>query len=95
MGASNAERAITSLEINRSRYQSSEESFGPIFTDIAILLCPPPKTAAKIANIIGCWERNAEACLAGAQKWSGDAVAAIIAEVLRRHAMRNVKIKSR
>ena len=78
----------------RSGLHQDEESFGPILADIARLLWPA-KTAAHIAAKVGCTERNAEFCLAGTQKWSGDAVAAIVAEVLKRHAMRNVKIKSR
>lgn len=78
----------------RSELRSDEENFGPILADIARLLWPS-KTAAHIAAAIGCTERNAEFYLAETQKWSGDAVAAIVAEVLKRHAMRNVKIKSR
>ena len=82
------------IETARSGLRQDEESFGSIFGDIARLLWPS-KTAAHVAAAIGCSERNAELCLAGTQKWSGDAVAAIVAEVLRRHAMRNFKIKSK
>jgi uncharacterized protein YoaH (UPF0181 family) len=38
--------------------------------------------------------RQAERYLGG-HGWSGDAIAAIVAEILRRHAMRNVKITKR
>ena len=88
--SSTAVRAAT--QTARRDLRDSEASFGTIFADIATLLYPPPKTAAHVAVLIGCTERNVEACLSGKQKWSGDAIAAITAEILRRHAMRNVKV---
>lgn len=84
----------SSIAIARSEFQGDEENFGSIIADIARLLWPA-KTAAHIAAAVGCSERNAEFWLSGKQKWSGDAIAAIVAEVLRRHSMRNVKIVRR
>src|ERR1039458_10488182 len=84
-----------SIRTARSCLRLDEESFGSILTSIVRLLYPPPKTAAHIAALIGCTERNAELCIAGSQKWSGDAVAAIVSEVLARHAMRTVKVIAR
>lgn len=84
-----------SIRTARSGLRLDEESFGSILTDIVRLLYPPPKTAAHIAALVGCTERNAELCLSGRQKWSGDAVAAIVSEVLARHSMRNVKVIAR
>lgn len=91
MRATSAVALIRATKTARSDLRLTEESFGSIFSDIARMLWPA-KTAAHAASAIGCSERNAELCLAGTQKWSGDAVAAIIAEVLKRHAMRNVKV---
>jgi hypothetical protein len=79
----------------RRVFSLGEESFGSILTDIAVMLWPPPKTAAQVAAAIGCGERNAELCLAGKQNWSGDAVAAIVAEILKRHGMRNARVVAR
>lgn len=68
-----------------------EQSFGSILGDVARLLWPA-KTAANIAAAAGCSERAAEFYLAGAREWSGAAVAAIVAEVMRRHSLRNFKV---
>ena len=68
-----------------------EHLFGSILSQLAKLLWPK-KTAAHLAAKIGCCERAAEFYLAGGRDWSGDAVAAIVSEVLARHAMRNVKV---
>jgi len=95
MRSSNAAVRLASIETARREIRQSEESFGSIFTDIAVMLWPPPKTAAQVAAAIGCGERNAELCIQGKQNWSGDAVAAIIAEILRRHQVRNVKVARR
>lgn len=78
----------------RSLVRDTEENFGSIFNDIIFDLWPPPNSAAKAAADIGCGVRNIELCLQK-QKWSGEIAAAIVAEILRRHRMRNVKIKSR
>ena len=72
----------------------AEQSFGSILADVARLLWPH-KTAAHVAAIVGCSERAAEFYLAGDREWSGDALAAIVAEILKRHHMRNVKVISR
>ena len=95
MGTVSRAAELVAIETARREFRAPEESFGSIFADIARLLYPPPKTAANVAVLIGCTERNAEACLSGKQKWSGDAIAAITAEILRRHAMRNVRVVAR
>ena len=87
--------ATQSTKTIRRNLQKPEENFGSILTDIARYLYPPPKTAAQIAAVVGCSERNAELCLSGKQQWSGDAVAVFVTEILHRHKMRNVKIVSR
>ena len=79
----------------RTGVQADEQSFAPIIADIARMLWPPPKTAAQVAAAIGCSERAAEFYLAGDREWSGDAIAIIVAEILRRHHMRNAKVVAR
>jgi hypothetical protein len=93
-------RAVQQLEvanarkIDRREIRDTEESFGSIIGDVARLLWPKG-TAAEVAALVGCSVRNAELYLSGSQKWSGDALAAIVAEILKRHAMRNVKVKAK
>lgn len=85
-----------SAEIVRNNLRDTEESFGEdILTAIACKLWPKPNTAAQIATELGCSVRNVELYLSGKQKWSGDAVAVIVAEILRRHHMRNFKVTKR
>ena len=84
-------RAIESV---RTGVRLPEQSFGSILSDVAKLLWPR-KTAAHVASLVGCSERAAEFYLAGHREWSGDALAAIVAEILRRHHMRNVKVEAR
>jgi len=83
-----------SPETRRTEVRPAEQLFGSVMGDIARLLFPA-KTAAHIAVLVGCGERAAEMYLAGDREWSGDAIAAIVAEVLRRHALRNVKVRAR
>lgn len=78
-------------ETARTVVQQPEQSFGSILSDVSRLLWPA-KTAAHVAALVGCSERAAEFYLAGHREWSGDAIAAIIAEVLKRHHMRNVRV---
>lgn len=87
-GAINLRESTTK---NRTIERFSEQSFGPILAKVARLLWPA-KTAAHIAAAAKCSERAAEFYLAGQRKWSGDAIAAIIAEILKRHSMRNLKV---
>lgn len=55
----------------------------------------PAGTAACIADEAGCTVRAAELYLEGKRKWSGDALAAIVAEILKRHGMRHVRVRPR
>jgi hypothetical protein len=84
-------RAETARETVRSPDRADEQMFGSCLADVARLLWPS-KTAAHVAALVGCSERAAEFWLAGQREWSGDAIAAIVSEILRRHSMRNVKI---
>jgi hypothetical protein len=86
--------AVPAIEIARTSVQTDEQSFGSVLSEVARLLWPT-KTAANLAALIGCTERAAEFYLSGQRDWSGDALNAIVMEVLRRHKMRNVKIVKR
>lgn len=81
-------------EIGRTPVQDAEQLFGSVLADVARTLWPD-KTAANIAAAAGCSERAAEFYLAGDREWSGAALAAIVSEILKRHAMRNVKVTAR
>jgi hypothetical protein len=95
MRTSSAVARGSATESVRRPLRDTEENFGSILTDIARTLYPPPNTAAQIAAAIGCSVRNAEFCLAGKQDWSGDAVAVFVAEILKRHHMRNVRVMAK
>jgi hypothetical protein len=82
------------IKIDRREIRDTEESFGSVIGDIARMLWPKG-TAIEVAALAGCTVRSAELYLSGSQKWSGDALAVIVAEILKRHAMRNVKVKAR
>jgi hypothetical protein len=82
------------ITIDRRKIHSAEETFASILGDVAKLLWPK-STAAQIATLVGCSVRNAEMYLSGQQKWSGDALAAIVAEILKRHSLRNVRVVKR
>jgi len=78
-------------EIDRRHLRDTEENF---VADLARFIWPKG-TAPEIAARIGCSVRNAELQLSGQQKWSGDAIAAIVSEILKRHQMRNVRVIAR
>ncbi len=84
-----------STKNDRSDLQDTEGNFGSILVEVVELLYPPPNTAAQLASELGCTVRNVELYLSGKQKWSGDAVAFIVAEIMRRHSMRNFKVIKR
>ena len=79
---------------HRSPDDVAEHLFGSVLSEVSRTLWPE-KTAANIAACANCSVRAAEFYLAGDREWSGDAIAAIVAEILRRHSMRNVKIISK
>lgn len=70
---------------------ADEQSF---LTDLSRMLWPK-KTAANLAAVAGCSVRAAQFYLDGQRDYSGDALAAIVSEVLKRHAMRNVRVVAR
>ena len=94
MGRVSAEARAESTRIGRSFVGHDEQLFGSVLSEVATTLWPK-KTAAHIAAAANCSVRAAEFYLAGDRDWSGDAITAIVAEILKRHAMRNVKIVKR
>lgn len=72
----------------------AEQLFGPVLSQVSRTLWPE-KTAANIAVSANCSVRAAEFYLSGQREWSGDAIAAIVSEILRRHSMRNVRVTKR
>lgn len=67
---------------------------GDVLSEIARTLWPH-KTAENVASCTGCTVRAAERYLEGSREWSGAALAALIAEILKRHQMRNFRVEAR
>jgi hypothetical protein len=89
------ERANGAFESGRQLRRETDTSVGDVLTDIAKRILWPENTAAHIAVAARCSVRQAERCLGGHCEWSGDAVAAIIGEIVKRRGMRNVKIRGK
>lgn len=99
-------RNVSQLEVARATKtvrpddRETDQLAGTVLKDIAYMLWPE-YTAQCLADEIGkargleCDPRVAERYLGGQRDWSSDAVAVIVAEILKRHAMRNVKVKAR
>lgn len=94
MGTTSTVPRVGTIETIRTDDRRDEQLFGECLSEVARTLWPS-KTAAHIAAAAGCTERAAEFYLAGDREWSGDALAAIVSEILKRHAMRNVKVRAR
>lgn len=94
MGQSVPVPLVRAIKSSREVFRDTETSFGSVFSDIARVLWPE-LTAPNVAAACGCSVRMAEMYLAGSSAWSGDAIAAIVAEIMRRHGMRNVKVLPR
>lgn len=94
MRTSSTNALARASESPRPTGRDTDQSVGDVLSNISRVLWPA-KTAAHVAAVSGCTERAAERYLAGDREWSGDAVAAIVAEVLRRHSMRNFKVIAR
>lgn len=82
---------VPSTENVRPDDRETDQLVGSVLGDIAKTLWPEG-TAPHLAAAAKCEVRTAERYLGGQRDWSGDAIAAIVSEILRRHSMRNVKI---
>lgn len=94
MGAASRELSTAATEISRRDWRSTDTSDGDVLTDIAKRVLWPGNTAASLAAASGCSVRQAERYLGG-HEWSGDAVAAVMQEILNRRGMRNVRVVKR
>lgn len=86
--------ADNALGIVRPSCSATDHLVAPVLNDIAAALWPK-NTAAHLAAALGCSVRTVERYLEGKRQWSGDAIAAIVSEILRRHSLRNVRITKR
>jgi hypothetical protein len=84
-------RAESARETVRPAGRDTDQTVETVLADIAYTLWPS-NTAPEIAALCGCSVRAAERYLGGQREWSGVAIAVIVAEIMRRHAMRNFKV---
>lgn len=82
------------IETVRQGSRGTDTSVGDVLADIAKRILWPENTAPCLAAACGCSVRQAERYLGG-YEWSGAAIAAVVAEILARHKMRNVKVCAR
>lgn len=83
------------METIRHDRRETDTSVGDVLSEIAKRTLWPENTAAHVASAAKCSVRQAERFLGGHCEWSGDAIAAIVSEILKRHAMRNVRVMKR
>lgn len=89
-----AATAVQARESARPDGRVTDQMVENVLADIAKTLWPK-NTAPNLAVVADCEVRSAERYLEGSRAWSGDAIAAIVAEIMRRHHMRNLKITKR
>src|SRR5690348_9022045 len=99
MGTTSAVPRVGTIESDRQPSRETDTSVGDVLTDIAKLVLWPKNTAPSLAALIEesggkCSVRQAERYLGG-HEWSGDAVAAVMSEILKRRGMRNVRVMAR
>ncbi len=96
MRALSAEPREAATKNVRHERRAADTSVGDdVLSNIAKHILWPENTAPALAAVCGCSTRMAERYLGGHCEWSGDAIAAIVAEILKRRGMRNVKVVSR
>ena len=95
MGAVSRAVAVAATKSVRHERRETDTSVGDVLTDITKIILWPENTAPELAAACGCSVRMAERYLGGHCEWSGDAIAAVMAEILRRRGMRNVKVVKR
>lgn len=83
-----------SRQIDRPDGPATDHLVEPTLKAIAEALWPE-NAAANLAAEIGCSVRTVERYFEGSRDWSGDAVAVLVAEICRRHAMRNIRIAAK
>lgn len=88
---------VAAIETSRHERRETDTSVGDVLTDIAKRVLWQENTAPCLAAAVEsyggeCSVRQAERYLGGHSEYSGDAVAAIMSEILKRRGMRNVKV---
>lgn len=91
MGQSSGVAVARAIETGWPHGQGHDHLVSDVLSDIARTLWPH-KTAEHVAVCCGCTVRAAARYLSGDREWSGDALAGLMAEILKRHAMRNVRV---
>lgn len=86
--------APRAIAMPRPLGRPTDRMVGDVLSDVARTLWPH-KTAENIASCCGCTVRAAERYLEGSREWSGAALASLIAEILKRHQMRNFRVEAR
>jgi hypothetical protein len=84
-------------KIDRPIGFQTDQMVADVLKDVAKALWPKNTASALAAQIIGPDgkppdPRTIERYFQGSREWSGDAIAAIVSEILKRHSMRNVRI---
>lgn len=94
MWGTSQKTARVARETVRPLGRHTDQMVGSVLADIARTLWPE-QTAPSLAAAAKCEVRTAERYLGGQRDWSGDAIAAIVTEILKRHSMRNVRVQGR
>lgn len=94
MRTTSAVGTAQATETVRPSGRDTDQMVENVLADIAKTLWPK-NTAPNLAVHANCEVRSAERYLEGSRAWSGDAIAAIVAEIMRRHHLRNFKVVKR
>lgn len=94
MGGVSGRALVAAAENDRPDCPVTDQMVGSVLKDIAVALWPE-NSAANLAAIVNCNVRTVERYFEGSREWSGDAIAAIVSEILKRHSMRNVRVVAR
>lgn len=94
MRSQNTGALVRSIETDRPSGLATDQTVENVLADIAKTLWPE-NTAPHLAALADCEVRSIERYIEGSRRWSGDAIAAIVAEILKRHRMRNAKVVAR
>jgi hypothetical protein len=81
-------------ENDRPIGSETDQMVEDVLRGLAIYLWPE-NTAAHLAAELDCSVRTVERYMEGSRDWSGDAIATMVGEIMRRRRMRNVKVAPR
>lgn len=89
-----SERAADARESVRPDVPTTDQMVGSVAIDLAYFLWPK-NTAPSVADEIGCTVRTAERYLGGQRDGLDHLIAVVVAEIMRRHGARNLKVKAK